>query len=136
MNTFSKELFESDIALDFYSMFVAEKSFSVIRRAIESSVTDDYLEYNIAIETIVALEIVNAIKGTSDKDFALFEYIDEDELKDRYESKIADNLMNLCQDALVILRRDEDSELFEEFDQHNEYDELLELLDDIEERLF
>lgn len=136
MGTFSIDLYESDIATEFLASFLQEESFSYLRRAVENAITDDFLEFEVALEAVVALEVIAAIKGNANKDLPLFEEISEDELINKYESKISNYLMSLCEDALAILRRDEDSGVYEEYEDNGEFDDWLELLDELEERLF
>lgn len=136
MGTFSIDLYESDIATEFLASFLQEESFSYLRRAVENAITDDFLEFEVALEAVVALEVIAAIKGNANKDLPLFEEISEDEIINKYESKISNYLMSLCEDALAILRRDEDSGVYEEYEDNGEFDDWLELLDELEERLF
>jgi hypothetical protein len=136
METFKTDLYETTVAVDFLSSFLDQESFSFLRRAVENAITDDYLEYDVAVEAVVALELIAAIKGNANDALPLFEEISENELINKYESKISNYLMTLCQDALSILRRDEDSGVFDEYGEYAEFDDWIELLDDIEERLF
>lgn len=136
MGTFSVELYESNIATEFLASFLQDESFSYLRRAVENAITDDFLEYDVAVEAVVALEVIAAIKGNANKALPLFEEISEDELIHKYESKISNYLMTLCEDAFAILRRDEDSGVYEEYEDNGEFDDWIELLDDLEERLF
>jgi hypothetical protein len=136
MERFRLELYESNLANDYLQLFVKGESFSYLRRSVEQAITDDYLEYDVALEAVVALEVIAAIKGNGISDFPLFEDMTEEELCAKFESKISNYLMRLCEDALAILRRDEDSEAFEVFEDQGEAFEWLDLLDDLEERLF
>lgn len=136
MGMFSKDLYESDIAVEFIASFVDEESFSFLRRAVEHAITDDFLDYEVAVEAVVALEIIAAIKGNENEELPLFEEISKEELVEKYESKVSNYLMTLCEDALAILRRDEDSGVYEELEENGEFDEWIALLDDLEERLF
>ena len=136
MGTFSKELYDSTVATDFIASFLQEEAFSYLRRAVENAITDDYLEYDVAVEAVVALEIIATIKGNVNDALPIFDDISEDELINKYESKMSNYLMSLCEDALVILRRDEDSGVFDELNEFDEFDNWIELMDDIEERLF
>jgi hypothetical protein len=136
METFKTDLYETNVAVDFLSSFLEQESFSFLRRAVENAITDDYLEYDVAVEAVVALELIAAIKGNANEELPLFEEISEEELMKKYESKISNYLMSLCQDALAILRRDEDSGVFDEYGEYAEFDDWVELIDDLEERLF
>ena len=136
MERFRLELYETDVASNYLQTFVKGESFSYLRRSVEQAITDDYLEFDLALEAVVALEVIAAIKGNSFEDFPLFEEMSEAELIEKFESKMSNYLMSLCEDALAILKRDEDSEPFEFFEEQGEIDEWLDLLDDLEERLF
>jgi len=136
MERFRLELYETDVASNYLQTFVKGESFSYLRRSVEQAITDDYLEFDLALEAVVALEVIAAIKGNSFEDFPLFEEMSEGELIEKFESKMSNYLMSLCEDALAILKRDEDSEPFEYFEEQGEIDEWLDLLDDLEERLF
>lgn len=136
MERFRLELYETDVASNYLQTFVKGESFSYLRRSVEQAITDDYLEFDLALEAVVALEVIAAIKGNSFEDFPLFEEMSEMELIEKFESKMSNYLMSLCEDALAILKRDEDSEPFEFFEEQGEIDEWLDLLDDLEERLF
>jgi len=136
MERFRNDLYESNVVSEYLGEFVKGESFSYLRRAVEHAITDDYLEFDVALEAVTALEVIAAIKGNGYPSFPLFEDLDEEELTSKYESKISNYLMSLCEDALAILKRDEDSEVFEVFDQQGEFDEWMDLLEDLEERIF
>lgn len=128
--------FENDTALDFLTEFEENNTFSFLRRAVEVSITEDYLEMGIVLEAMAALEIIAAIKGNPMDDFPEMESITLEELEAKYGSKISNYLMDLCEDALGIITRSEDNELVEMLEENDLLDEWIEIINDLNERLF
>jgi len=128
--------FENDTAIDFLAEFEENKTFSFLRRAVEVVITDDYLESSVVIEAIAALEIIAAIKGNATDDFPEMDSMNLEQLEEKYGSKISNYLMDLCEDAIGIITRSEDNEMVELLEEADVLEEWIEVIDDLNERLF
>lgn len=128
--------FENDTALDFVADFEDNMSFSYLRRTVEAVITEDYLEADQVIEAIAAMELIAAIKGNPSDDFPDLDTITLEDLQEKYESKVSNYSLSLCEDALSVIKREEDNELFELWDDADASEEWLTTLEDLEDRLF
>jgi len=135
MESWANRLFEMDESLEFITYFNNTQSFSELRRAIESVITDDFIEFNDCVLAINALEIIATIKGESSENFPGFDDITEDDLDRLFSTEITSYLMNLCDDALNILEREEDNAMFEFNDEYESVEEYIDYLNDLRERV-
>jgi hypothetical protein len=136
MGTWGVGPFQNDTAMDWFEELEEETSFSVIRRKIEEVITDDYLEADLTSEAIASIAIITAIKTNDARLVPDFETSSLDSLRDLFLPKIDDNLLSLCEDALGIIKRNEDNEMYDLFLESDELELWMAHLDDLEERLF
>jgi len=127
--------FQNDVAVDLFTELEEETSFSVIRRKIEEVVTDDYLEADAVWEAVASIAILTAIKTDDERLVPEFETSSLDDLRSLFLSKIDDNIISLCEDALGIIRRSDDNELYELWDDEDGLDDWFAHLDYLEEQL-
>lgn len=136
MGTWGIKPFENDLALDFLTDFEENKSFSFLRRAVEGVITEDFLEAAVISEAIAALEIIAAIKGNAIDEFPEMETLSLEDLESKFSSKITNYLMDLCEDAIGIITRADDNEMVELLEEADVLEEWIEIIDDLNERLF
>lgn len=127
--------FDNDTALDLFQDLEEETSFSVIRRKIEEVVTDDYLEADSLNEAIASIAIVTAIKTNDQRLVPKFQSSSLSNLRKLFLGKIDNNILSLIEDALGIIRRSDDNELYELWDEAGEIDDWMAHLDYLEENL-
>lgn len=127
--------FENDDAVDFLAEFEDDQSFSFLRRAIENVITDDVLEIGAIREAVAALEIISAINEECSDDFPELESFTLEELVEKYEAKVTNTILSLCEDALAMICRLEDNMLVEVLDNEGLLEDWLETIEDLAERL-
>ncbi len=136
MGTWGVGPFQNDVAMDWFSELEETTSFSVIRRKIEEVITEDYLDADLVCEAIASIAIIVAIKTDDDSLVPEFETSSLENLRNLFLKKIDNNIVTLIEDALGILRRTEDNELFDLWTEEELEDDWLEELDNLEEALF
>jgi hypothetical protein len=127
--------FENDAALDWFAELEEETSFSAIRRKIEEVVTEDYLDADLVCEAVASIAILAAIKDDDERLLPEFETSSLDDLRDLYLAKIDHNVLSLIEDALGIIKRSEDNELYEMWEDEDQIEEWLAHIDYLEEIL-
>ena len=127
--------FENDMALDLFAELEEETSFSVIRRKIEEVVTDDYLDANQVSEAIASIAFLTAIKVNDTRLVPEFETSSLSTLRSMFLSKIDDGLLSLVEDALGIIRRSDDNELYDLWAEQEGFEDWMAHLDYLEETL-
>jgi hypothetical protein len=127
--------FENDTALDWFSELEEETSFSAIRRKIEEVITDDYLDADLLFEAIASIAILAAIKADDERLLPDFETSSLDRLRELFLRKIDANIETLLEDAFGIIRRSEDNELYELWDEEDLIDDWMAHIDYLEETL-
>ena len=127
--------FENDMALDLFAELEEETSFSVIRRKIEEVVTDDYLDANQVSEAIASIALLTAIKVNDTRLVPEFETSSLSTLRSMFLSKIDDGLLSLVEDALGIIRRSDDNELYDLWAEQEGFEDWMAHLDYLEETL-
>lgn len=128
--------FQNDVALDWFTELEEVTSFSVIRRKIEEVITEDYLDADLVCEAIASIAIIAAIKSEDETLVPEFETSSLERLCELFSRKIDHNIMTLIEDALAIIRRTEDNELYDLWVAENQEDDWSEELDYLEEVLF
>ena len=127
--------FENDMALDLFAELEEETSFSVIRRKIEEVVTDDYLDADQVSEAIASIAFLTAIKVNDTRFVPEFETSSLSTLRSMFLSKIDDGLLSLVEDALGIIRRSDDNELYDLWAEQEGFEDWMAHLDYLEETL-
>ena len=127
--------FDNDTALDWFTELEEETSFSAIRSKIEEVVTDDYLEADVTSEAIASIAILAAIKMNDHRLVPEFESSSLDSLRDLFLAKIDSNILTLCEDALGIMRRSDDNELYDLWAEEDGFEDWMAHLDYLEEVL-
>ena len=127
--------FENDMALDLFAELEEETSFSVIRRKIEEVVTDDYLDADQVSEAIASIAFLTAIKVNDTRLVPEFETSSLSTLRSMFLSKIDDGLLSLVEDALGIIRRSDDNELYDLWAEQEGFEDWMAHLDYLEETL-
>lgn len=135
MGTWGAGPFDNDMALDLFFELEEETSFSVIRSKIEEVVTDDYLEADQVSEAIASIAILTAIKVNDIRLVPKFESSSLENLRNIFLSKIDNNILSLVEDALGIIRRSDDNELYDLWAEEDGFEDWMAHLDYLEERL-
>lgn len=127
--------FDNDMALDLFTELEEETSFSVIRSKIEDVVTDDYLEADLVSEAIASIALITAIKLNDKRLVPKFEYSSLENLRELFLPKINANILSLIEDALGIIRRSDDNELYDLWAEEEGFEDWIAHLDYLEENL-
>lgn len=127
--------FDNEMALELFAELEEETSFSVIRSKIEEVVTDDYLEANQVEEAIASIAILTAIKTNDRRLVPKFESSSLDTLRGLFLTKIDTNILSLVEDALGIMRRSDDNELYDQWIEEEGFEDWMAHLDYLEEKL-
>ena len=127
--------FENDTALDWFTELEEENSFSSLLRKIEEVVTDDYLEADIVSEAVASIAIFAAIKSNQSNFLPEFESSSLTELRGLFLDKMDHNTYSLLEDAIEMIRRSDDNELYDLMFQSDDLEEWLAYLEFFEEKL-
>ena len=129
MGQWGESMFESDGVLDFLTEFHNSKDFTLIENAVNNVLeSEDYLDVDDCYNVIAAAEIVAAIKGHKSAEFP--HHLDF--TVTNFEEKINDKLIKTIKKALKKVLTQEDSELFELWD---DPDSLKEYYENLIERI-
>ena len=121
--------FENDMALDWFAELEEETSFSELTRKIEDVVTDDYLEANLVQEAVASIAILAAIMANNKRLLPDFETSSLDKLREIFLPKIDDNMMDLVEDALGIIKRSDDNELYDHWMESDDFEDWIAHID-------
>ena len=135
MSAWGAKTFDNDEAVEFLETFEDQPRFSLLRSAIENVITDDFIEIDSAQQAIAALEIIAVIKGNVDASFPGFETLDLDTVQETFEDRVNSDFIQMCDDALETLCRNEDNELYEYFEEENELEAFIDSINQLKERV-
>ena len=121
--------FENDMALDWFAELEEETSFSELRRKREGVVTDDYLDADLVQEAVASIAILAACKSNDKRLLPDFETSSLDKLRKLILPMIDDNMTTLLEDALGIIIRSDDNELYEHWLQSDDFEDWIAHID-------
>ncbi|MCF7926280.1 MAG: DUF4259 domain-containing protein [Candidatus Izimaplasma sp.] len=126
--------FENDVAEEYLVEFEYNVSIDFLKESIEEALTENYLDAYITQEALAALELVAVIKGSIDIE-PYFDHFTIEDLQNKFKTQLSDDFLQVCSAALKRIGQSYDNELYDQLDEQRKWQNFLDILEDLEDRI-